>query len=422
MAWSARRLPYCLSEPAALLALAILVHVVGRVGAFCSPVKVDSFVYAVAAYELYAPDATVKCLITDKPPGQAVLSGWIFRLWPGPPSRIKLLPVESAFMIAGYAAFWLLASRFFDKRVAAALTLFVVIAQNTYNACDTTTDGFNLGESYLILPVLVAVCAHLVTEHPVKRGLVRGVAIGLALMVKQTAATVVAAFVIHDLLTALAAGRVRRNAIAAAASVAGVAVAVLPLAAFLYSQGWLGTHLHDLRQFSGRHVRIMPFEWPPWYKISPLLPCLWWLVLGLAGWFVRPRQEAAGQGRCDETSPAGFVWIWLLIEGALIWSMTKPSTHYYQQLVAPVALAGGFALTAATRRLEGVARRDRLRLWTWLGMTTAGFAIVAVLQVAAETAKRAHTFDAAGEVVEFDHWVKTWSPSTAADYLIKGEH
>ena len=53
-------------------------------------------------------------------------------------------------------------------------------------------------------------------------------------------------------------------------------------------------------------------------------------------------------------------------------------------LLAPVAQAGGAALTFAAQRAGGLARCDRLRLWTWLGMTTAGLAIVAALPVAAE--------------------------------------
>ncbi|MBP7933220.1 MAG: glycosyltransferase family 39 protein [Phycisphaerae bacterium] len=422
MTWSARRLPFFLSGPATLVTLAILMHCVGRAAAFCSPVKVDSFVYTVAAYQLYAPGATVACLIPDKPPGQAMLSGWVFHVWPGPPSRVKLLPVESAFLIAGYVAFWLLASRLFGRQTAAAMTLFFVVAQNTYNACDITTDGFNLGENYLVLPVLAAVYAHLVIERPLKRGLLRGLAIGAALAVKQTAATLLVAFVIHDLLTALIAGRPRRNALAGLGTLAGMALVALPLVGFLHAQGWLETHLHDLGRFSGKHLTVMPFECPPWYNISPLLPCLWWLLLGAAAWCCRPRPVDPPQHRSGDWSVTAFVWLWLAIEATSVWAMTKPSTHYYQQLVAPVALAAGLALVGVTRRFADLTRRDRLRLWIWVGATTAGFAIVAALPLAAEASKRVHTFDPKNEVVEFDHWVKTWSPSTAADHLIKDEH
>lgn len=419
MAWSARRLPYLLSGPAALVVLSLLLHLVGRAAAFCSPVKLDSFYYAVAAYRLYAPGATSECLIPDKPPGQAVLSGWVFRLWPGPPSRVKLLPVESGFMLAGYAAFWLLASRLFSRGVAAALTLFMVIAHNTYNACEIITDGFNLGENYLILPVLVAVYAHLVIERPAVRGIMRGLAVGVALAIKQTAVTVLVGFVIHDLVTAISDRRSARNAMAAVGSVVGIALVAFPLLGFLYWRGWLGTHLGDLGRLSGRHLARMPVEWPPWYNVSPLLPGMWWLVLGAGAWLAGPRPVPRLKERSCPGRPVVFVWLWLLIEGVVLWAMTKAGTHYWQQLVVPAALAAGFALGGVVQRLAGAARRDRMRLWRWIGLTTAGWAVVAVLPVAAEASKRFHTFDAATEVVEFDRWVRTWSPSRAADHLIK---
>ena len=98
-----------------LLASAVAIHAAGRVAAFCSPFKVDSFVYSVAAYRLYDADVTIEDLVGDKPPGQALMTGWIYRVLPGPPTRLAMVPLESAFMLAGFAVFWRLAIILFGR-------------------------------------------------------------------------------------------------------------------------------------------------------------------------------------------------------------------------------------------------------------------------------------------------------------------
>jgi hypothetical protein len=177
-----------LASPAVLLTAALAVHAAGRIAAFCSPIKVDSFVYALAAYKLYDGEVTIDDLVPDKPPGQALLTGWIYRVAPGPPSRLPLIPIESAFMLAGYLMFYWLTAKWSGRRPAAVLTLCVVIAHNTYNALDNTTDGFNLGENYLLWPMMLAVYAQCMFKPVAAQGLGRGIGLGLALTIKQTAA------------------------------------------------------------------------------------------------------------------------------------------------------------------------------------------------------------------------------------------
>ena len=112
-----RRLPYLISKPAILLLLAVPIHIGGRMAAFCSPNKADSFIYTIAAYRFWQPDATAADLVPDKPAGQALLTGWVYHIWPWPPSRLAMIPVESAFMLAGYAMFFALGTRLFGRQV-----------------------------------------------------------------------------------------------------------------------------------------------------------------------------------------------------------------------------------------------------------------------------------------------------------------
>ena len=218
-----------------LLLLAVLVHILGRTAAVCHPYKADSFVYATAAHKLWHGGATFADLIPDKPPGQALLTGWCYRLAPEPHTRLTLIPIESAFLLAAYAVFWLVARRLCGPGAAAALTLFFAIAHNTYNALDFSTDGLNLNECYLALPMMLAVWAHLNVESPAKRGLLRGVAIGLALSVKQSAVGLLLALMVHGFAETCLGRRAKQGATSGAMTLLGLAAAWAPVVLFLYA-------------------------------------------------------------------------------------------------------------------------------------------------------------------------------------------
>ncbi len=439
----ARRFPDVLTRPGVLLAAALLVHVIGRLAAFCAPVKVDSLVYSIAAYRLYDAQITIDDLVPDKPPGQALMTGWAYLLAPGPPTRLALLPVESAFMVAGYVVFWLLARRLCGGHLAAAMTLCLVIAFNTYNALNITTDGFNLGENYLLAPMLLAVLGHLGIQTAIldrrlragrrrssavesakgllSGGLVRGLGVGVALTVKQTAVTLVVAFMLHELALAVVRREWRERLTAGLWTAVGVTIAWLPVLVFLWWRGWLGEHLDDLRRASGGHLAVMPIRWPPWSNVAPLLPGLWWVVVGAAGWLARPRLSDSAGCAGGTAGALTFMLLWVAVEVPLLWAMNKPGTHYYQPIVAPVLLTGGLALAGLHRRLERVGRLKRLRVERWLAATTAVVAMLASLPLLAEASKRRHKFDYQAEVRDFAHWLETWSPSQAAIHLDKGK-
>lgn len=409
-----RRWPSLMTAPATILVLTVATHAGGRIAAFCGPHKVDSYTYTVAAYKFWTPGSTAADLVPDKPAGQALLTGWCYRIWPGPPTRLTLAPIESAFLLAGAAVFGWLALRLFGPQTAVALTFFFVLAQNAYNALDTTTDGFDLNECYLSLPMLAAVFAHLTMTRPGRRGFVRGLGIGLALTIKQTAAGLLAALLIHGLIVTIGRKRWRDALVATVASAAGMAAAGLPLLASLYSRGWLWGHLHDLSERSGAHVGMMPMGLGDWHLLLSLAPALWWIALGAMAWAAgRGTRRAVPEGSRDmRTAAAQFVPIWLAAEAVILWSMTTPATHYYQQIVAPITLAAGFGISMLAQTLAPLRIRDRVAAWRWVHAGTIVLVVAAAMPLWAEVRKRAHSFSYPSEISGFQQQIETWAPGS----------
>ncbi len=441
-----------LTRPPVLLLLAVLVHILGRTAAVCHPYKADSYVYATAAHRLWHGGATFADLIPDKPPGQALLTGWCYRLAPEPHTRLTLIPIESAFLLAAYAVFWLVARRLCGPGVAAALTLFFAIAHNTYNALDFTTDGFDLNECYLALPMMLAVWAHLNVKSPAKRGLLRGVAIGLALSVKQSAVGLLLALMVHGFAETCLGRRAKQGATSGAMTLLGLAVAWAPVVLFLHAHGWLAAHLQDLAEFTGNHLTALRITLPRWYNVSPLLPGGWWLILGAVGslglWHQRrtgvirnglnmgshapdgqdaPVAEALpplphGRGSAYRPRPgtytqqlhtrgslAVFLLLWLAAELCILATMNKPSSHYYQQLVMPLLLLAGTGLTVFARAVVRLPAEERRLAWRWAAVATVVLTVIAAMPLGAQAAKRARTLDHQAEVREFAWYLANWS-------------
>jgi len=412
--WSPERLPYALTRPATLVCLALVLHIVGRIGALCGLGEFDSFLYSVSAYQTWQPDATIDDLIPDKPAGQAVITGWCYRLVSGPPTRWILVPIESAFLIGAYLILWQLARRLFNASIAMYLMLFFVIAQNAYNV----TDGFNLNECYLALPTLLAVYAHLTLSHPASRGFVRGLGIGLALTVKQTAIALPLVCLGHGLFHLIRHKRRMPGLASFAMTLIGIAVAFSPVAIFLITRGWLGDHVNDLLALSGYHAAGKPITLPDWTKITPLLPMIGWITLGATA-FAAGRlapQETSARHSTDapqlpitRSSALLFTLFWFLAEAGVIWTLAKPWAHYWQQMAAPIAVLAGFGMHALIKRTTTLRQRDQLALCRWLGALTTALAIMAMMPMLRIAATYANRLDRSTEIKRFSEWQEKWS-------------
>jgi len=405
-----------------VLLLILIVHGAGRVAAVCHPYKIDSFTYSVAAYKLWHTGATAADLVSDKPPGQAILTGWCYRVFPGQPTRLTLVPLESVFLLGAYAVFFLIARRIHGSRNAWMLTFLFAIAHNIYNALDFTTDGFNLNENYLALPMLAAVLAHLTIRTPIWRGLAIGIAIGVALLIKQTAAGLLVAFLVSEWVRP----RSRKGVVAGFMScgmiVAGIAVTFAPVVFFLWSKGWLGAQFETLFNQTASHAVIPPWTLPRWYNISPLMPSVWIVAIGLAlRWRGRrklPTRDTIDPIENDGSRRSAFVILslWLVIELAILAAMRKPATHYYQQIVGPVVLLSGFGLAAIRDHLSRLDGATRAAVGRWACATTVVLIVVAAMPLFSAASSRIGTMDYEAEVREFATRIAAPTPPIRFDH------
>ncbi len=401
------------NRPATYLVLVLIVHVWARAASFNHYHKVDSFTLGICSYKMWHAGAEFADLVPDKPPGQALLTGWVFHLLPDPPTRLALIPVESVFLLGAYFVFWRIVSLILAAPSAAVATMFLAVAHNTYNVLDFTTDGFNLGESYLALPILLAVYAHGVAIRPARRGFLQGLAVGTALTVKQSAVGLLAVLILHEIVMNRKRRAWKAGARAALATFAGVLCAFLPSILFLLAHGWLGDHATSLWKYTGVHGQMNPLGMPAWYNVEPLLPVLAWIVLGASASFAclagtrTDRVEMVADGRARIAGVWSFVLLWVAAELAILGSMTKPSSHYFQQIVAPLSMLGalGFARFAkACSALEDVARNRTQR---WLGATMAVITLVASRPIFSEASRRVPTFDYQRETDDFQTRLQT---------------
>ncbi len=390
----------------------------------CHSFKVDSYTHAVFAYKVWYEGAAFDDLIPDKPAGYALLTGWSFYLHPGAPTRLALVPIESASLIAAYIVFWRLARRFFDPRLSATLTLFLAIAHNAYNVLDFVTDGFNLQEAYLAPLMLLGAIAHLTVRRPLWAGLLCGLGLGAATSIKQSAVTLLAVCFIHEVWRSRQRGGLKTALVPCAGMAIGVIAGWIPALGYVAAKGWLVPHLSNLAAFSGGHMWPTELRFPPWYNVSPLLPAAWWVLLGLLGakWGLpieekgtKARRHEGTEAMSDEAAigdsvpsavdPWPFPWffflLWGAVEIAMVWSMFKPASHYYQQLVAPIVMVSGQCFACGCAAVNRLALDDALRVRRWIAVATATLVVIAAAPVLAEFSRRIHTFDYQEEVEEF---------------------
>ncbi len=398
----------------ALLVLVLMVHAGGRMAAFCAPDKVDSVTYSLAAYRLWQPDATYRDVVPDKPPGQAVLTGWVYRIWPGSPSRLALVPIESLFLIGAYATIYVLARRRLGASIATIVTLLFALAENTCNVTDYTTDGFNLAECYLALPMLLAVSFHFMRGGDTWRGFGRGLALGAAIGIKQTAVGLLVVFILHDVYRRWwCTDREQRTVVAWLATCAGVAAGLAPVLVVLIAHGWFAQHVHDLVWFSGSRVGARGATWPPFLRLQAMLPIAWFVIVGiasLAAMRFHRKCPGTGQGLVVDApirDLAVLAALWLVVEAIVIAVLPNPSSHYYQQLAAPGSLLAGTALLFATSQMRMWSRPLRVSGVRWLLATGAVLAIFSALPLAHLARVRMAWPDRVGEVRLFEESLQT---------------
>ncbi len=336
------------------LCLAVLgilaVHGIGRVGAFCSPIRADSYGYSGFAWRIAQGDVLYRDLLVDKPPGLLWLLAPVYLV--APAARWPLIPWESAWMLAGYWAFYRAARELYAREIALTLTVVAVLAVNVFLLTDYTTEGFSLAESYLLLPTAGAVALYWRAARSGRWGhfACAGILLGTCLLLKQTALPLLVAVGLHatiwDLIVDRAPGR---WATRAAGLLLGFGIVAAAVAAVLAAQGVLPDGWHSMTTRASGLLR-RETGWPArWLDVVPLWVPLGWCTLGLVFW----SYSRLAPGANAHPPPAGrdlvFLFLWLVAECLMLVLLPRRSFHYFAISCLPVILLSGVFWAALLR-------------------------------------------------------------------------
>ena len=235
------------------VAAILAIHVLGRVGAFCSPIRSDSYVFASFGYRIAHGEVFYRDMSDAKPPGVFLLNG--DRALTGGMSvkggRAALIPIESLFMLLGYFAVYKVGADLYGRAVGLVLAVAGALAINFFLLADYAVEGFNLAENYMVLTSAAAVLCYRRGYQADRPGMffLTGALLGLGFVLKQTVLPLVAAIVVHRTLWCLLPGRWaldRRNVCqgrarmwgwSVLAMLGGSCAAVLPFVLLVVAQG-----------------------------------------------------------------------------------------------------------------------------------------------------------------------------------------
>lgn len=344
------------------IAVILAVHVLGRVGAFCSPIRSDSYVFASFGYRMAQGEVLYRDVSDAKPPGIFLLNEALYRL--GGHGRAALIPVESAFMLLGYLAVYKVGRDLYGRGIALVLAVAAVLAVNFFLLTDYGVEGFNLAESYMVVFSAAAVLCYLRACRANRIGLMFGVGVflGLGFVLKQTVLPLVLAVGLHWTGWRGIAGR-RPGAWGAGclALLGGACLALAPFVLMVLVQGtateaWVAV----TAQAADRLTRAT--AWPAcWADVLPLWVPMAWAAVGLILW---ARSAWSGTATVAETeaarprsSPApsdvSFLLIWLALECLMLVYLPQRAFHYYVLSCLPLIFLSGLiwaALRAPSRQ------------------------------------------------------------------------
>lgn len=369
----------------AAIVLVLALHGVGRVGAYCSPIHADSYVYAVVGYRLAHGDVMYRDVSDVKPPGLYYLYalGYLFF----PPTRAAMIPFDTVFGILGYWAVYALARDLYGHALGLIVTIVAALAFNFFMAMDFATDGFGLAEGYMILPAALAVRHYRRAAH--SHGLgplwVCGFCIGLEATIKQTVLPLGAAVAIHWTLRRLGAARRPRQWLGGGLMISsGFVVALAPFLLLTLCQGTTSDAISILA--SGGRMLGLQTAWPSqWNNIVPLwTPLIWGAFVMVWSCDAVRRSRAAKTDDLSGSLASGgdglFLVLWLLAECVMAVYLPLRAFHYYVLSCLPLLILSGAYWRWIHERLSRISPQAH-----FAGLCCAGLLSVSLSRPALDT-------------------------------------
>jgi hypothetical protein len=351
----------------------VVVNMLGRAGAYCSPVRADSYVFTSFGYRIAHGEVMYRDMNDAKPPGMFLLNAAVYLV--APPTRAAMIPMELAIMLLGCGMVFRAGRELYDRpAVGLILAVAAALAVNFFLLTDYTIEGFNLAENYMVLTSSAAMFAYIRagrTRSTAGYFLV-GLMLGLGFLLKQTVLPLVAAVALHHASTTLV---VDRRPVwwakSSAAIAAGVVVSLLPFALLLAYQGTLAKGAASTFLQASGHLQ-RDTAWPArWCDVLPLWVPLGWGVIGL-GAYVMLRWSAARPpmstpqtclGPRPRPREIGFLFLWLGLECVMLVYLPRRGFHFYVLSCLPVVFLSGLlwsALLGATGGMAVLTRRAML--------------------------------------------------------------
>lgn len=378
------------------------IHIVGRVGSFCSPVRADSYAYTCIGYRIAQGEALYSPTLSDvKPPLLYHLYALAYLVLP--PGRLSVVPVDTLFGLLGYWATYLLARDLFGRKIGLVVTAAAAMAYNALIVWDFGTEGFGLAESYMVLPAALAVRAY-------RRGvlgdrsvafLACGLWLGIEASIKQTVLPLAAAIALHwtvlSLFRSMAPRRWLRGSLAIAAGLVG---ALIPWVVLLAAQGTLLSMIEVMRTGAVGQLAKATARPDQWSNVLPLWVPMAWCVFGLLWWVEsawRMRRGGTGFAVALSSSDLFFLLLWLALEYVMLIYLPVRAFHYYVVSCTPLVLLSGlmWAGLAATR--PTLPTRRMLAAGSVAAVLSLAFARTTVDTVVPIAIARLRTYDAGAD-------------------------
>lgn len=395
--------------PILLAVVAVLaIHVVGRVGAYCSPIHADSYVYATVGYRISQGEVFYRDVSDVKPPASYLLYALAYKFLP--PGRATMIPVETLFSLLGYCAIYLLARELYGRRVGLVVLVTAALAMNFFMEMDFATDGYGLAEGFMILPAAAAVRHYRRGRNgdSLWRFFGCGIWIGLGFAVKQTMLPLAVAIAAHWILQSVLGRKITlRSLVSAGTMIAGALAALSPFVMLVIVQGTWRRALEVLGPDAARMLTLETAFPSQWSNVLPLWVPMVLCIMAIAWWTEDRRRNrmsgaAGGVGSSLSASDLQLLLLWFGAECVMLVFLPLRAYHYYVLSCLPVVILSGAFWAGLEAQGESMSRRGRFASVAVAAVLSMAFVRTAVDTMVPAMIGKYRSYDSAADRAYFD--------------------